>query len=402
MMNVGMIKKVAVIGAGAMGHGIAQTCAISGFETTIKDVKQEFIDNGLLKIKKSLDYLVEKNKLTSDERKDIIKNRLHGTLSMRNAVSDAQLIIEAVPEKLDLKKSVFEEVSGIVPEDTILVTNTSTMRISNIAEAVGNPGRFAGLHFFNPVVKMKLVEIVRGEKTDPTCIKTLNEFVTRINKVPVTVLKDSPGFIVNRINAPNQALLNAILDEGQITPDEIDTIMKSMGLPMGPFELADFVGLDVFCHTMDYYAETLCPEYAPGKVVSRLVAEGKLGMKSGQGIYRWDSESAQINLSNPSKEITPMEFLAVQLNEAVKVYKEGIAESAPQIDQAVVHGMRALAGPFALCAGIIPEQVAGPLKKLQQRYRLDILSPEPEIVNGTFKQFSKNALPINPDGVTLV
>lgn len=389
-MKIEEIRNVSVIGAGAMGHGIAQMCATAGFKTIIKDVKQEFIDNGLLKIKESLDYLVGKGKLTSDEREDILSNRLRGMLDMKNAVSDAQLIIEAVPEKLDLKKSVFEEVSGLAPADAILATNTSTMRISEIAEAVSNPERFAGLHFFNPVTRMKLVEVIKGRQTDPACIQALNEFVTRINKVPVTVLKDTPGFIVNRINAPNQALMNAILDEGKIHPDEIDTTMKRMGLPMGPFELADFVGLDVFCHTMDYYAETLSPEYAPGKVVSELVAGGRLGMKSGQGIYTWDGETAQIDTSKPSKDITPKEFLAIQLNEAVKVYKEGIAKSAKQIDQAVVHGMRAFAGPFALCAGMQPKQMAEPLQKLQQRFHLDILAPEPEIMDGSFKQFSQN------------
>lgn len=389
-MKIDDVKKVAVIGAGAMGHGIAQICATAGLQTTIKDVKQEYIDNGLLKIKESLDFLVGKSKLSADEREDILSNRLQGVLDMEKAVGDAQLIIEAVPEKLDLKKSVFQEISSLSPVDAILATNTSTMRISDIAVAVVNPERFAGLHFFNPVTKMKLVEVIQGKETQPANIKLLNEIVSKINKVPVTVLKDTPGFIVNRINAPNQALMNAILDEGKIHPDEIDTTMKRMGLPMGPFELADFVGLDVFCHTMDYYAETLSPEYAPGKVVSELVASGKLGMKSGQGIYKWNGEAAQINAANPSKDITPKEFLAIQLNEAVKVYKEGIAESTKQIDQAVVYGMRAFAGPFALCAGMRPEQMAEPLQKLQKRFNLEILAPEPEIVDGSFKQFSAN------------
>lgn len=387
-MNIGDIKKVAVIGAGAMGHGIAQICAVAGFKTAMRDVKQEYLDNGILKIKESLDYLVEKEKLTSDEKEDILSNRLEGVLNLEYAAGDAQLVIEAVPERLDLKKSIFNDVCAVAPEDAILATNTSTMRISDIAEAVSYPERFAGLHFFNPVPKMKLVEIIKGRQTDPACIKLLNEFIGKINKVPVTVLKDTPGFIVNRINAPNQALMNAILDEGEIHPDEIDTTLKRMGLPMGPFELADFVGLDVFCHTLDYYAETLSPEYAPGKVLSELVADGKLGMKSGQGIYQWDGETAQINMSSSSKDITPKEFLAIQLNEAVKVYKEGIAESAKQIDQAVVHGMRAFAGPFALCAGMQPEQMAEPLQKLQQRFQLGILTPEPEIIDGSFKQFT--------------
>jgi enoyl-CoA hydratase/3-hydroxyacyl-CoA dehydrogenase len=387
-MSIGDIQKVSVIGAGAMGHGIAQICAIAGCKTTIKDVKQEFIDTGFIKIKESLDYLVKNDKLTSAEREDILSNRIQGVLDMKAAVSDAQLIIEAVPEILDLKKSIFEEISGLAPADAIIATNTSTMRIMDLADAVSNPERFAGLHFFNPVPKMKLVEVIKGKQTDPACIDVLNKFVTGIKKVPVTVLKDAPGFIVNRINAPNQALMNALLDEGKIPPSQIDTTMKRMGLPMGPFELADFVGLDVFCHTLEYYAETLSQDYAPGKVVSQLVDSGKLGMKSGQGIYKWDGETAHIDMSIPSDDITPKEFLAIQLNEAVKVYKEGIAESTKQIDLAVVHGMRAFAGPFALCAGMQPEQMAEPLKNLQQRFHLGILAPEPEILDGSYKQFS--------------
>jgi enoyl-CoA hydratase/3-hydroxyacyl-CoA dehydrogenase len=387
-MSIDDVKKISVIGAGAMGHGIAQICAIAGFQTTIKDVKQEFIDNGFIKIRESLDYLVEKGKLTSDEREDILANRIEGVLDMKSAVSDAQLIIEAVPEILDLKKSIFKEICGFAPADAIVATNTSTMRIGDLADAVSNSERFAGLHFFNPVPKMKLVEVIKGKQTDAACIEVLSKFVTKIKKVPVTVLKDTPGFIVNRINAPNQALMNAILDEGKIPPSHIDTTMKRMGLPMGPYELADFVGLDVFCHTLEYYAETLSQDYAPGKVVSELVAGGKLGMKSGQGIYQWDGEKAQIDMSKPSDDITPKEFLAIQLNEAVKVYKEGLAESSKQIDLAVVHGMRAFAGPFALCAGMQPEQMAEPLKNLQQRFKLEILAPEPEVLDGSYKQFS--------------
>jgi enoyl-CoA hydratase/3-hydroxyacyl-CoA dehydrogenase len=166
MMDIEDIKKVAVIGAGAMGHGIAQICATAGFKTAIRDVKQECIDNSLLKIEESLDYLVENEKLTPDEKKDILSNRLEGTLDLENAVSGAQLVIEAVPEKLDLKKSVFNDLSTIARADAILTTNTSTMRISDIAEAASYPERFAGLHFFNPVPKMKLVEIIKGRQSD--------------------------------------------------------------------------------------------------------------------------------------------------------------------------------------------------------------------------------------------
>lgn len=387
-MEVEDITKVAVIGAGAMGHGIAQVCAMAGVHACIKDVKQSFIDKGMEKIGASLDFLVGKGKLSEEEREEIVHDRIEGTLEMETAVADAQLIIEAVPEVLELKHAIFSEISQLAPKDAVFATNTSTMSITDISASVDGPERFAGLHFFNPVTKMKLVEVILGKETSKGCAAFLSEFAEKIKKVPVAVLKDAPGFIVNRINAPNQALLSAILDEGKIRPDEIDTTMKRMGLPMGPFELADFVGLDVFCHTLDYYSRTLSPEYRPGKVLSDLVTEGKLGMKKGRGIYRWEGEAVQIDTSRPSEDITPKEFLAIQLNEAVKVYKEGIAASTRQIDQAVVHGMRAFAGPFALCAGMQPEQMSEPLIEMQQRFELDILAPEPEIIDGAFKQFS--------------
>lgn len=387
-MDINEIKKVAIIGAGAMGHGIAQTCAMAGYKTIIKDVKQDFLDNAISKITASLDFLVSKNKISAEDKEEILANRLSVTLDTSEAVGDAQVVIEAVPEILNLKKEIFKDVSDKAPENAILASNTSTMRITDIASEVKLPGRFVGMHFFNPVTKMKLVEIIKGEQTEDQYVTLLTEIVHKIKKFPVTVLKDSPGFIVNRINAPNQALMNAVLDEGKIKPGEIDTVMKRMGIPMGPFELADFVGLDVYSHTLEYYAQTLSPEYKPGKVIEKLIADGKLGMKTGQGIYKWNGEKPEIDNSTPSADIAAKEFLSIQLNEAVKVFKEGIAASTQEIDQAVMHGMRAFAGPFALCAGMTPEQVTEPLMQLKERFKLDIFAPEPELQDGSFKQLS--------------
>ena len=194
------------------------------------------------------------------------------------------------------------------------------------------------------------------------------------------------AFIVNRIGAPNQALISAILDDGKIKTDSIDTIMKAMaGMPMGPFELADYVGIDVFYHTLKYYSETLSPEFKPGKVLQNMLDSGKLGMKTGQGIYTWEGGKAKIDASEQSKDIGPMEFLAIQINEAVRVYKEKIAASTADIDLGMVHCMRAFAGPFALGAGMDPQQMADTLNKLYQRFGLKIFKPEPEIVDGSFK-----------------
>ncbi len=385
-MKLDDIKKVAVIGSGAMGNGIAQVCAMAGLKAVMVDIKQEFIDKGMATVNKSLDTLVSKGKLTAEKRAEVIGN-LSTSLSNAEAVKDAQVIIEAVPEVMDLKKKVFTEISNAAPADALLASNTSTMSISEIGTVVKNPERILGMHFFNPAPVMKGVEVIYANKTTDANVDLLCEMTKKIGKVPVKVLKDAPGFIVNRIGAPNQALISAILDEGKVKVDSVDTLMKvAAGMPMGPFELADFVGIDVFYHTLKYYAETLSPEYKPGKVLQNLLDSKKLGMKTGQGIYTWEGGKAKIDASEQSQEFGPMDFLAIQINEAVRVLKEKIAASAADIDLGMVHCMRAFAGPFALGAGMEHTQLADTLNKLHKRYGLNIFKPEPEIVDGSFKQ----------------
>lgn len=385
-MNISDIKKIAIIGSGAMGHGIAQVCATAGYTVAMQDIKQEFVDRGMKGIKDSILFLVGKGKMAQDAADNILNNLIIPTTDLKAAVADAQVVIEAVPEIMDLKKKVFADVAALAPKDAILATNTSTMSISEIATSVDNPGRFLGMHFFNPVNRMKLVEIICGEKSANESADLLIEVTKKIGKIPVKVLKDSPGFIVNRISAPNQALLSAILDEGKIPPQELDAAMQKTGMPMGPFELADFVGLDVFSHTLDYYAKTLSSEFEPGKTLKDKIARGQLGMKTGQGLYKWENGKAVIDNSKETTDITPLDMLAIQMNEAVRVFKEGIAASTADIDLGVVHGMKAFAGPFAICANVDPAMLAASLEKLHARYGLNIFKPEPEIVDGSYKK----------------
>jgi enoyl-CoA hydratase/3-hydroxyacyl-CoA dehydrogenase len=385
-MKLDDIKKVAVIGSGAMGNGIAQICAMAGLKAVMVDIKQEFVDKGMATVTKSLDMLVSKGKLTAEKKAEVLGN-MSTSLSNTEAVKDAQVVIEAVPEVMDLKKKVFAEISAAAPADALLASNTSTMSISEIGTVVKNPERILGMHFFNPAPVMKGVEIIYAKSTTDANVDLLCEMTKKIGKVPVKVLKDAPGFIVNRIGAPNQALISAILDEGKVKVDSVDTLMKvAAGMPMGPFELADFVGIDVFYHTLKYYSETLSPEYKPGKVLQNLLDNKKLGMKNGQGIYTWEGSKAKIDASEQSQEFGPMDFLSIQINEAVRVLKEKIAASAADIDLGMVHCMRAFAGPFALGAGMEHTQLADTLNKLHKRYGLNIFKPEPEIVDGSFKQ----------------
>lgn len=384
-MKLEDVKKVAVIGSGAMGNGIAQICAMAGLKAVMVDIKQEFIDKGMATLNKSLDTLISKGKISAEKKAEVMGN-ISTSLSNTEAVKDVQVVIEAVPEIMSLKKSVFAEISAAAPVNALLASNTSTMSISEIAEAAKNPERVLGMHFFNPAPVMKGVEVIYAKQTSDDAVNLLCELTTKIGKVPIKVLKDSPGFIVNRIGAPNQALISAILDEGKARPDTIDVIMKTAaGMPMGPFELADYVGIDVFYHTLKYYSETLTKEYTPGKVLQGLLDSKKLGMKAGQGIYAWEGGKAKIDMSEQSQEFGPMDFLAIQINEAVRVYKEKIAASAADIDAGMVHCMRAFAGPFALGAGMDPAQLAEILNKLHARFGLNIFKPEPEIIDGSFK-----------------
>lgn len=388
-MNEGNQKRIAVIGAGAMGHGIAQMCALSGFTVNMTDIRQDLLDSAMLKIRKNIESMISKGKITESHRDRVLNLEIKTTTDTGEAVKGADVVIEAVPEIMDLKKRILKTVSDIASADTVLASNTSTMSITELSSVVSNPARLAGMHFFNPVSAMKLVEIVYGRSTGDAAVDTLCGIAVKCGKITVKVLKDRPGFIVNRINAPIQALLSAILDERKIRPDEIDAPMKKIGFKMAPFETADFVGLDVFSHTLKYYSETLSHQYKPGRFLADKIIKNELGMKSGKGIYDWSSGKAVIDASAESREITPLHFLSVQINEAVKVFNEGIARTAEDIDNAVIYGMNAIAGPFTLAAGMQPEQIADSLNYLAERYGLTILRPEPEILDGTFKSFRK-------------
>lgn len=388
IMKLEDITSITILGSGAMGHGIAQVCIEAGFDVIMRDIKQEFIDNGVRKIKDSFSFLVGKGKMTQDAM-DAAMARLETTTDIKQALAGAKLVIEAVPEIMDLKKSVFKEVSDLVDDDVIIATNTSTMSISEIATVVKNPARFVGMHFFNPVNRMKLVEVIYGDKTSDETVDILCEVSRKYNKIPVKVMKDRPGFIVNRISAPNQAFISAMLDSGDVVPDEVDTTMKSVGQKMGPFELADFVGIDVFSHTLEYYAQTLSKEFEPGKVLKEKMAKNELGLKTGKGIYSWKDGKAVIDGSKPSEKVGPLDFAAIQINEAVRVFKEGIAQSTKDIDDAVKFGMGSFIGPFELAAGIEAQQLADTLNRLSEKFNLSILKPEPEIVDGSFKTLGK-------------
>ena len=257
------IKKVAVIGAGDMGHGIAELFAVNGCEVRLMDKFPDMLEKGKGRIAASVAKLVERGKITPDTGKAAL-SRLSYFGEMAKAVEGADLVVEAVPESLNLKKSVFKEASEHASPDTIFASITSNIRITDLAEAVPRPERMVGMHFFNPPMVMKLVEVIPGAKTDPAVEDQVAEACGKLGRTAVKVLKDSPGFIVNRLNAADTLLFCLILDKGMATPAEVDAYFRSQGLPMGPYELTDYVGIDIAADQLAYFAGVLSPEYGKG------------------------------------------------------------------------------------------------------------------------------------------
>lgn len=280
------LKRVGVIGAGTMGHGIAQVSAQAGFDVMLYDVTKAAADAGRAKIEKTLGVGVEKKKVTPEAR-DAALSKLSTTDSLE-ALTGCQLVVEAAPEKLALKQELFKQLSTICAADTILATNTSSLSLTEIAAAASNPGRVVGLHFFNPVHLMKLLEVVRAFQTSDETIAAVRAYGAAIGK-ELIVVKDSPGFASSRLGVALGLEATRMLEEGVASAEDIDRAMKlGYGHPMGPLELGDLVGLDVRLAIAEYlYAETGSPTFRPPQLLKKMVRAGKLGKKSGEGFYRY-------------------------------------------------------------------------------------------------------------------
>ena len=280
------MEQIAVIGAGQMGNGIAQVAASAGYEVLMVDIKQEFVDRGMATIEKSLGKLVAKERMTQQDA-DATLARIK-TSTDRNDCRDVDLVVEAVPEILDLKTSIFSELDQICQPNCILASNTSSISISTIANATQRPDKVIGMHFMNPVPIMKLVEIINGDKTSTETNAKVVEAAEKMGKTALSC-NDSPGFVSNRILCPmlNEAILT--LQEGVAEPEAIDGIMKlGMNHPIGPLALSDLIGLDTVLHIMNVLHEGLKDDkYAPADLLIQMVDEGKLGRKSGEGFYKY-------------------------------------------------------------------------------------------------------------------
>ena len=282
------IKTVGVLGCGLMGAGIAQVCAAAGYKTIVREVEQGFLDKGLGRVKKFLEDGVAKGKVTAEAR-DATLGNLSGTISVE-ALKDCDVIIEAIIENLDTKRQTYAALESVVGDQTIFLSNTSSLCITELAAATRRPDRFGGLHFFNPVPLMKLVEVIRALTTSDETYQTVFAFAQSLGKEPITA-PDRPGFIVNRLLVPY--LLDAIraYENGLGTLEDIDKGMKlGCGYPMGPFTLLDFVGLDTTYYIANImFEEFREPAYAPPPLLKRMVLAGRLGRKSGRGFYTYQT-----------------------------------------------------------------------------------------------------------------
>jgi 3-hydroxybutyryl-CoA dehydrogenase len=278
------IKKICVLGAGLMGNGIAQVCAQTGHEVTLRDIEQRFIDGGMNNIRKNLSREVEKGRLTQDQMNGVI-GRIKPTLDLKEAASGADVVVEVVIEVMDVKKKVYAELEDIVPKHCLFFTNTSGLSITEMAAVTKRPDRLIGTHFFNPVPLMRLLEIIRGHQTSDETLEIARAWGKKIGK-EVIVVKEAPAFVVNRLlcSMINEAFF--ALDEGLATAEDIDKgMILGCNHPIGPLALADLIGNDTLLHVVEGMHREMGDKYRPAQYLRKLVRAGYLGRKSGRGVY---------------------------------------------------------------------------------------------------------------------
>ena len=291
------MNNITVLGAGTMGNGIAHVFAQNNFKVNLVDISSEALENAIKTISKNLDRMVAKEKISEDDKNSTLNN-LSTTNSIENGVKEADLVVEAATENTALKIKIFKQLDELCPEKTILATNTSSISITKIAAVTNRPEKVIGMHFMNPVPVMKLVEVIKGYSTSSSVLEEIMSLSKKLGKVPVEV-NDYPGFVANKILMPmiNEAIIT--LYEGVAGVEEIDTVMKlGMAHPMGPLQLADFIGLDVCLAILNVLQDGFGnPKYAPCPLLVNMVTAGKIGVKSGEGFYEWSHGTKELIVS---------------------------------------------------------------------------------------------------------
>ena len=335
---------IVVVGAGTMGAGIAESAALAGMTAVMLDVGEDALDRGRQTIERDLDRRVKKGRISEDERREILE-RVSTTTSVEDC-AEAPLVVEAVVESIDVKRKVFADLEGVIGKDAVLATNTSSLSVAGIAAATQSPERVVGMHFFNPVPAMKLVEVVTGPSTDPSVVRRAEETSERLGKTPVRV-SDTPGFIVNRVARPFYLEALRIVEAGG-EPATVDAAIRGAGFRMGPLELADLIGHDINLAVSKslferYYYQ---PRFRPSHLQRSMVEAGTLGRKSGRGFYDYGSEEREAagETTEPSEDVA-LRVISCIVNEAFLALSEGVA-TAEDIDQAMKLGANYPKGPF--------------------------------------------------------
>ena len=334
-----MMQRIAVLGAGEMGHGISELAALRGFAVSMRDIKQEYLDRGMERVRWSLDKLVERKQVTREQANEAMAN-IHPTLDLREACRDADFVIEAVFEDMDLKRHVFKEVDEVAPAKSILASNTSAIPIGGMASATKRPQNVVGMHFFNPPMLMPLVEIIRTDKTSEATLSAAVGLARSLGKTPIVVRKDVPGFITTRVLGPYLEEAAWIHETEGVSIETIDAAMRfRAGFPMGPFELADQVGIDVIHHLIENAGRPM------PKSVESLVQMKRFGRKTGEGFYSYASGRRKLT-PEMGKAFDPLRILAPMINEAADLVANEVA-SPEEIDEAMRLGTAFPKGPLA-------------------------------------------------------
>ena len=354
MVDISMIKNITVVGAGVMGYGIAQVALMAGFNVILVDVKENIINNGLVKIEEGLKKAQMKGKLDEGISISNIMSRCRTSIDLSSSVKESDFVIEAVVEKLDIKKQICIIVMENSPPHCIFASNTSSFRITDIAEDSIRPENVIGMHFFLPVVLQCCVEVMKGEKTSDRALEIGVEIGKRLpclkgKRLSVRIEKESPGFIANRLLMPPLIYLSWIFDqafEKGIPWEQIDADAEARKLiPMGPCELTDYLGVDTTYNVLKSYETMFSPDFAPGKVLTDLVTKGYLGRKAGRGFYDWTTGKPKINLNKKAGILKPEMTMAIMLNEGCKLLEENIVSGYKIIDDVMLAGT-SMPGPF--------------------------------------------------------
>jgi len=389
------IKSITVIGAGTMGHEIAQVALMAGFKTVIlNDLNYEILKKAANKIEIGLKKLEVKGRLKEEQTSSNLMENLFIEENLKKAVSNTDFVIEAIPEIMKLKQDLFKEVDKFAPRHTIIATNTSTMSITEIASKTERQDKVIGTHFFTPIVVLRLIEIIKGKQSSTETVNITKKLCQQLpalkGKRFLPVLeKESPGFIVNRLTITGGLYINWLLEyaiEKGIPLEQIDADVEHLA-KIGPLAKWDYFGLDVAYNTLNYFAKVLSPEFTPGKTLTRLVNEGNLGKKTGKGLFEWKEGQLIVNKTKKAGILNPELLMAIQLNEGCRLLEEGIVSSYKVIDNTMMAGMD-MPGPFGAGKKNYKKWVIL-LEEFVEESKLKYLAPCDLMKSGEFIQMCK-------------